>query len=175
MSRDLRHLLLVGFMGAGKSCVGRRVAELLGRPFVDLDEAIATAAGRSIPEIFDAEGEAHFRELEREALEALATAPPSVVATGGGVVGSLENRQTLNLLGHVIYLQVSIEEALERVGDIIGRPLLANGPEAAARLLDGREELYRAVADAEIDTVGETVEDIAALVAETALALEGVA
>lgn len=170
-----RHLLLVGFMGAGKSCVGQRVAELLGRPFVDLDEAIVARAGRSIPEIFEADGEARFRETETAALVGLVPEPPSVVATGGGIVHSLENRQMMHLLGNVIYLEVSIEEALARIGDADGRPLLAEGPVAAARLLDGREELYRAAADVAVDTVGETVDEIAAKVAQEARRLEGAA
>ncbi len=82
----MSHVFLIGFMGAGKSTVGPRLATRLDLPFIDLDDRIEAEQGKSIADIFDADGESHFRALEREALEALAAEPDSVVACGGGIV-----------------------------------------------------------------------------------------
>jgi len=159
----MSHVFLIGFMGAGKSTVGRIVAERLERPFVDLDARIEAERGRPIPEIFENDGEAAFRELEQEALHSLAEEAPSIVACGGGVVISDANRAALKRMGHVIYLRVSAGETLARVGNDGTRPLLsgAGGLIAATALLEARESLYTAVADATIDTVGRNAEDVA--------------
>ena len=152
----MSHLLLIGFMGAGKSMVGRRVAHVLGMPFIDLDEEIERASGTSVAEIFAAEGERTFRAAESAALASLADVEPAVVACGGGVVVDDENRRILRELGHVIYLRVEADEALARIGDTSGRPLLAHGDAAtmASTLLGARETLYRTTADAVVDTSG---------------------
>jgi len=157
------HVFLIGFMGAGKSTVGRLLAGELGLPFIDLDERIAAVAGRSVTEIFDAEGEQGFRTRESEALEALSDAPASVVACGGGIVLVDENRRLLKEMGIVLYLKVTAGEALARIGDTTGRPLLERGDAAsmAATLLAARETLYCALADAVIDTAGMTPEEVA--------------
>lgn len=159
----MSHVFLVGFMGAGKSTVGRTVAERLGRLFVDLDVRIEAASGRPVSELFETDGEATFRVLESDALDALAEEPPSIVACGGGVVVRDANRATLKALGHVIYLRVSAGETLARVGDDGTRPLLSGGGGllAATALLEARETLYTAVADATIDTAGRTAEEVA--------------
>jgi shikimate kinase len=158
------HVFLVGFMGSGKSTVGRLVASRLEMPFVDLDQAIVKAAGASIPQIFTECGEKAFRQLEHEALGALVAAPPSVVACGGGVVVDDRNRVLLKTLGRVVYLRVSAEEALARVGSAEGRPLLSGpDPLAAGRtLLAARERLYEAVADVTLDTSGKAPSSVAA-------------
>jgi shikimate kinase len=165
------HVFLIGFMGAGKSTVGRLVANHLELPFVDLDARVTESAGRSIVEIFDAEGEQGFRDRESEALAALAHDPPSVVACGGGIVLVDENRRLLAEMGRVVYLKVSAGEALARIGDTTGRPLLHCGDAAAmaATLLASRETLYRTVADVEIDTGGQ---DRAAVVRSVVDALQ---
>jgi shikimate kinase len=157
-----RHILLIGFMGSGKSSVGRLVAEALSAPFVDLDERVASSAGRTIPQMFAADGEPGFRAAESAALEALAEAGPSVVACGGGVVLDDANRSMLKRLGTVVYLQVSAEEALARIGDTSGRPLLKGGGVAmAAALLRSREALYETTADVTVPTVGKTPREVA--------------
>jgi shikimate kinase len=160
------HVFLIGFMGAGKSTVGGILAARLGLPFVDLDSEITRNAGRSIPEIFDAEGEQGFRSRETAALTALANVPASVVACGGGIVLIDENRRLLKQTGVVVYLKVSAEEAIARIGDTTGRPLLAHGDAAhmAATLLATRETLYGTVADAVVDTGGLTPERVAGAV-----------
>jgi len=159
----MSHVFLVGFMGAGKSTVGTLVAQKMGMPFVDLDRTVESADGRAISRIFAEDGEARFRQLEAAALSSLAEAPSSVVACGGGVVTRDENRGVLRSLGTVVYLRVTVEEMLARVGDDPSRPLLAGGGGvlAATALLDARESLYSAVSDVVIDTVDRTPESVA--------------
>jgi shikimate dehydrogenase len=159
----MSHLLLIGFMGAGKSTVGRLVAERLGLPFVDVDTLVERSDGRSVREIFDADGEPEFRALETIALESLESRPASVVGCGGGVVLSDANRTLLKRLGTVVYLRVTAAETLARVGDDHTRPLLAGagGALAASRLLEAREALYAAIADVVVDTVDRTPEEVA--------------
>lgn len=155
MTTPLRHVLLVGFMGSGKSSVGRLLANRLGAPFIDLDDRIAAEAGRAIPEIFQDDGEEAFRDRETASLRTLAEEPPSIVACGGGAVLRPENRGLLRELGTVVYLQVDAEEAVRRCPTGTGRPLLANrSPEDVARLLESREPLYAEVADLVVTTMG---------------------
>jgi shikimate kinase len=157
------HLLLIGFMGAGKSTVGRLAADRLELPFVDLDTLVQDRGGRSVRQIFEQEGEPAFRAMEAAALESLESMSPSVVACGGGVVLSDANRLRLKRLGTVVYLRVTAAETLARVGDDGTRPLLAGagGALVASRLLEAREALYSAVADAVVDTVDRTPEEVA--------------
>ncbi len=157
------HLFLIGFMGAGKSSVGRLLAADLGVPFIDLDESITTQAGRSIPEIFESEGEEAFRQLETEALLSLQDSTHSVVACGGGVVLAAANRGTLKRMGTVLYLKVDAAEALARIGDTSTRPLLSGpaGAMAATSLLAARECLYEALADKVVDTRGLSIPEVA--------------
>ena len=152
----MSHILLVGFMGAGKSTVGRILADILGMPFLDLDSRIEQNAGMSVREIFDAGGEERFRSLEHAALASLVGEQDSVVACGGGIVLRDENRALLKDLGTVVYLVVSAGEAIARVGDTHTRPLLsgAGGAVAATALLGARETLYATVADITVDTGG---------------------
>ncbi|MDZ4178284.1 MAG: shikimate kinase [Coriobacteriia bacterium] len=160
------HLFLVGFMGAGKSSVGRLVAGRLGLSFVDLDERIEAREGTPVAELFRRDGEQAFRVLETDALQALSTEDPSVVACGGGIIVLDENRRALKRLGRVVYLVVDAAEALARIGDTATRPLLSgpSGTMAATSLLGARKSLYAAVADVTVDTVGRTAEEVADLV-----------
>jgi shikimate kinase len=139
-------LWLVGMMGAGKSSVGAVLSARLGLPFVDLDRAIESAAGRSIHELFASEGEAGFRKREREALEAVA-GQRSVVALGGGAAAQPGVVERLLASGILIYLRARPETLAARVGADEARPLLA-GLDAEARLaklrrlLAERERFY---------------------------------
>jgi len=156
-------VFLVGFMGAGKSTVGRLAAAQLGMGFVDLDARIVEREGMPVADIFGIRGEDGFRDLESSELERVCAESPAVVACGGGIVVRDANRRVLKTCGTVVYLQVTAGEALARVGDVSSRPLLAHGgPAAAQTLLAARESLYQAVADITVDTVGRFPEDIAA-------------
>ena len=158
-----RPLILTGFMGSGKSSVGRVLAERLTCPFVDLDTEIVTIAGRSITEIFAQDGEQFFRTLESECLKRVLGSGRSVIATGGGVVVAEGNRSALRRHGVVVNLAVSLEQVLERLHNAADRPLFAgsNAPNSVKLLMDAREHFY-ADADIRIDTDGKSVEDVAA-------------
>jgi len=160
VSADVRvksHIVLVGMMGAGKTSVGKRLAESLGLSFVDSDEQVEARTGRTVREIFEADGEAAFRFEERTALtEALARPEPTVIAAAGGVVLDPANRDLLRSLpargGQVVWLKVDPAELVSRVGRADHRPLLENDPAGTLdRLSADREALYQAVATIVID------------------------
>ena len=157
-------LILTGFMGSGKSSVGKIVAERLGLRFVDLDAEIVAASGCSINDTFARDGEQAFRTLECSRLEqTLSTGEGCVLATGGGTVISAQNRTLMRSRGVIINLKVTLEQVLARLNGCSDRPLLA-GKDAAKRakaLIDEREQYY-ADADIRIDTDGKSVEDVAA-------------
>ena len=159
----MSHVFLIGFMGAGKSTVAELVAQRLGRPCVDLDRLVETSEGRTIAQMFAEDGEPAFRLRESASLASLADSPPSVVACGGGVVTRDANRAVLKSLGQVVYLRVTAEEMLARVGEDSHRPLLAGSGAvlAATTLLDARESLYSAIADFVVNTVGRSPHAVA--------------
>lgn len=129
-----RWIALVGMMGCGKSAVGRLVAHRLGAPFVDADEAIERAAGRTIAEIFERDGEAFFREREREVVARLLTGPPGVLATGGGTWTSPANRAAIEGAGVAVWLDADPAILWRRVSRQRGvRPLL-DAPDPLGRL-----------------------------------------
>ena len=157
-----RSLYLVGMMGSGKTSTGRPLAERLGYGFVDADAVIEQAAGCSIPDIFDRDGEAGFRSLESQVLSAISQRHSLVVATGGGVVTQPENWGMLHS-GIVIWLDVVPDQLLQRLNaDSTVRPLLQTAdPEAALdALLNERRPLY-AEADLTVVINDETPEAVA--------------
>ena len=157
-----RSLYLVGMMGSGKTSTGRPLAERLGYGFVDADAVIEQAAGCSIPEIFERDGEAGFRKLESQVLSAISQRHSLVVATGGGVVTQPENWGLLHS-GIVIWLDVVPEQLLQRLkADSTVRPLLQTAdPEVALNtLLNERRPLY-AEADLTVVINNETPEAVA--------------
>jgi shikimate kinase len=143
------HLVLVGMMGAGKTTLGKAVARRLGRPFLDSDEVIQVRTGRTVREIFEADGEAAFRELETEALaDAVERPEPSVIAAAGGVVLAARNRALLRRAGRVVWLHAPPEVLAGRVRQGDHRPLLADDPLGTLRQMEiDRAALYREVAD----------------------------
>jgi shikimate kinase len=165
---DVKPLLLVGFMGAGKTTVGMLVAQRLGRPFIDLDGWIEQDTGRTVAELFAEVGEDGFREAEFEALQEAAARPDAVVACGGGIVTYGPSLEMLTESNEVVYLSVTADECLARVsGELHGRPLLQGAdPAGASALLGLRELLYEEVADFTVDTVGRTPEEIAEQIGE---------
>lgn len=122
-----RPLVLVGMMGSGKSTIGRRLAKRLGLPFVDADEEIEKAAGRSINDIFEEFGEAEFRAGERRVMARLLDGEPKVIATGGGAFVDAETRRRVKREAVSIWLDAAIEVLAERTARRDTRPLLRNG------------------------------------------------
>ena len=149
--------VLVGFMGAGKTTVGRIIAEHLGQPFVDSDVLIEQRLGREIRDIFATEGEAYFRELEHATVANLVRGPEAVIALGGGAV---EDRRTRAVLrnARVIYLRVSYDEAMSRIQGDRFRPLL---PPDLDDVYQRRLPIYEDVSVFTIDTDGRRSDAIA--------------
>lgn len=148
------NLVLVGPMGAGKTCVGRRVAERFGLRLVDADHEIERLAGTSINTIFEVEGEAGFRARESAVLAALLAQDGIALSTGGGAVLDPDNRRRMRERGFVVHLVVSVEQQLARLARDRSRPLLARGDrEQVLRDLSAhRAPLYAEVADLVFDT-----------------------
>jgi shikimate kinase len=143
------NLILVGPMGAGKSSIGRRIADRLGMRFVDADSEIEARTGASISLIFELEGEAGFRQRERDVIGTLCAQRDQVIATGGGAVLDPDNRARLAAAGFVVYLQTGVERQLARLRRDRQRPLL-RAPDRRERLLAlgaQRDPLYREIAD----------------------------
>jgi len=165
----MKHLVLIGLMGAGKSTVGRACAARLGRPFVDTDELVEQQVGLTVDEIFRRDGESGFRALERAVVADVCASPePLVVACGGGAVLDPENRRALRGAGLVVWLRAPAATLARRVGDGATRPLLRNDPEGALRRLEQlREPAYEAAAHVSVSTDGVAVD----AVADTVLAL----
>lgn len=152
-------IVLVGFMGAGKSTVGRALADRLGLPFLDSDHVIERDQGRTVQEIFAADGEPAFRALERATVADLLDGPDVVLALGGGAVEDPATRTALAAVP-VIFLQVDLADALARTGDDARRPLLRR-PDLAA-LFEQRQAAYQEVATFVVPTRGRTVEQVVA-------------
>jgi shikimate kinase len=139
-----RPIALVGMMGVGKSSVGKRLAAALGIPFVDADDEIQAAAKLTIPEIFEAFGEAGFRDGERRVIARLIDGSPKVLATGGGAFAHPETRRLMLEQAITVWLDSDVETLLERVGRRSSRPLLQQGDprETLSRLKREREAAY---------------------------------
>jgi shikimate kinase len=160
-------IVLVGFMGSGKSSVGRELSRRFGVPFVDVDERIESAAGSPIRDLFAREGEPAFREREKAALRDALSVKGCVIATGGGAFSDEENRALLRSYAPVVYLEAAVETLLGRLAGDLGRPLLRGGDrEGVVReLLSRRVPGYR-TADVTVRTDGRTVEEVAGQVAD---------
>ena len=157
------NLYMVGLMGAGKTTVGRLLARRLKLRFLDSDHEIERRCGVKVPVIFEIEGEAGFRSRESRAIAELTALEGIVLATGGGVVISSENRRLLAASGTVVYLCARPEDLYERVRHDRNRPLLAT-PDPLARLRElyaERDPLYRAIADLVVDTGRQGVQALA--------------
>lgn len=179
-----RHIFLAGFMGTGKSAVGRAVASKLDWSFIDLDEFIESMCHRSIPELFRIEGETAFRNYESRALRLTVISPHSVIALGGGTPLRQGNANIIRATGRTWHLTASWEAIWDRVrAHIGGRPVLADlirisgvrEPTlrefiAFARpILDSREVVYRQIAGHTVDTSDATVDQLARMIVEDIL------
>jgi shikimate kinase len=150
-------IVVVGFMGAGKTTVGRLLAAKLGISFTDSDHVIEARAGRPIPQIFTDDGEPAFRQLEHEVIADLLTGPDIVLALGGGAAEHALTRELL-VEAPVACLRVSFAEALARVGGDGGRPMLARSD--LADVYERRQAAYSDVATVTVDVDGRSPEDI---------------
>ncbi len=149
-----KNIYLIGPMGAGKSTIGRRLAEMLGLEFDDTDHEIRRRTGVDIPTVFDFEGEEGFRRREKGVVEDLTQRDGLVLATGGGVVLDPDNRRLLSSHGFVVYLHCSPEQQFRRTERDRNRPLLqTEDPQARLRdLMAEREPIYRELADLVVTT-----------------------
>ncbi len=169
MSTAPTNIVLVGFMGSGKTSIGRLVAQRLGFQFVDTDAVIVERAGMQIPEIFERHGEAWFRAQETTTLRSMSILNRAVISTGGGIVVRPANHALLRDRGFVVWLTASEDVIFERVSRNKKRPLLhtANPRETMHKLLTERRHLYEAVAQYTLDTTTLAHESTAsALIAE---------
>jgi len=159
---NTRNIVLIGFMGTGKSSTGKAIAARLNRTFVDMDTVIEDRANCTIPEIFARQGEAHFRSLERALAQELSMRDTLVVAPGGGIVLNPDNVRDFQRNGYVVCLQASPDVIIERVSRAKNRPLLEQPDKAQAvrDLLAKRKDLYAAL-PIQVDTDGKTPEQVA--------------
>ncbi len=169
-----RRLLVVGMMGAGKSTAGRSAAAALGWQYLDSDEEVERATGRTVAEIFSTEGEGAFRAEESAALaEALEDDRPVVVSVAGGAVLDPDNRRRIAAGGRVVWLRAHPQTLAWRVGDGGGRPLLGQDPAGTlARLAAVRDPLYAEVADEVVDVDYLTPEEVTARLVAAARSLD---
>lgn len=159
----MNNVVLIGFMGSGKSSVGKVLADKLERNFIDMDDEIEVGEDKSINEIFDAYGEDHFRELETSYLEKLLTKKNKVIATGGGVILKEENISILKRIGTVVFLHTPYEQLLNNLRGDTKRPLLKDEDHSATikNLLNLREPIYFEASNMIIQTKDKTIEEIA--------------
>ena len=155
-----RPVFFVGFMGAGKTSVARKLARYAGVAAIDMDTYIERRCDMKVRDIFAQSGETGFRAIETDVLRELATGEPLLVSCGGGVVLADENRSILKERGYVVYLRVTAAEAASRISDLSTRPLFGD-LDQAQRIIEGRLPLYEDVADVEVDTAGRSSGSIA--------------
>src|SRR6266478_4734543 len=161
--RQIRNLTIIGFMGTGKSSVGRLVADLMHFTFLDTDDVIEARAGKTIGEIFEEHGETVFRDWERRIVEELTRRKKTVIATGGGLPANEANLTSLKTHSLVVCLWAGPEKIFERVRGQTHRPMLLNDPDPLARihdLLSQREPFYRQ-ADVLVNTELRSVREVA--------------
>ncbi|MGE9269011.1 MAG: shikimate kinase [Verrucomicrobiales bacterium] len=165
-----KNLILIGFMGSGKSTIGHALSKALGYPHLDTDELIVREAGLSIPEIFERHGEEHFRELETATLRGLRGKTHQIISTGGGIIGRPENRALLQELGYVVWLSARPEEILQRTSRNSNRPLLQteNPLETIHTLLSARLPHYEKTAHLKVETGGLDSSEISAGIIDSA-------
>ena len=158
-----RNVYLIGPMGSGKTAVGRRLATLLGIEFIDSDAEIEKRTGVDVRYIFEKEGEARFRERERDVIADLTALEGVVIATGGGVILDPANRERLAKTGTVVYLETTVDTLVRRTKSTKTRPLLMNDDPRAVleRLMVTRRPLYEQTADLRVETTGRQVRAVA--------------
>ena len=163
-----RAIVLIGFMGAGKSSLGRTLARMTGLPRFDTDEMVAARFGLTISEIFESQGEEKFREAETDTLRELSGKGQAIVVTGGGIVLRPGNIELLRALGIIVHLRADEATLFKRISRRTTRPLLrTENPRATVtELLRARLPLYGSAADVEVDTSALTHDEVAKLILE---------
>jgi shikimate kinase len=151
-------IFLVGFMGAGKTTVGKALAEILNYQFIDLDDLIQAATGKTVPDIFAELGEPYFRKCETDMLQACKTLEKTIIALGGGAYVSAENRKIIQGLGPAIWLDCPLAVIISRINFDGSRPL-ARGEDELSKLLAQRMPAY-ARADYHVDVGDKEVEEV---------------
>lgn len=162
MSKLDFNVFLIGFMGAGKSTIAKKLTEELDMELVEMDQRIVEEQGMSINEIFEQKGEAGFRDIESQLVVDLGKQEASIISCGGGVVVREQNVENMKKSGKIVFLTARPETILERVKDGTDRPLL-NGHmnvEYIEQLMEKRRALYEGAADIKISTDNKTVEEI---------------
>jgi len=139
----MKNIYLVGFMGSGKSTVGKILAEKLNMNFIDIDKLIEEKEGMKIKDIFEQKGESYFRELERKQIEVIVNQEGLVVSTGGGLGANLDNMNLMKKNGDVVWLDVSLNTVLDRLKNDQDRPLLKQPTEKIKQLFEERKNVYR--------------------------------
>lgn len=158
-----RNVFLIGPTGAGKTTIGKILAQEMKKAFYDVDDQIETRTGVDIPWIFDVEGEQGFRLREAQMIEELSQKQGVILATGAGAVLREDNRKMLSSRGIVIYLKASIKEQLDRTQDDKNRPLLQEGEvaETLSKMREQRTPYYEDLADYSFDTDGRSAKTVA--------------
>ncbi|MEI7641189.1 MAG: shikimate kinase [bacterium] len=153
MTNKKTNIVLIGFMGSGKTTIGKLLEKSTGKKLVDIDKSIEQKTKTKIKKIFALYGEAHFRKLETLAVKVVAKKKNMIIATGGGVVKKQENINLLKKTGVMVYLKSSFKTIVKRVGGRKTRPLFDTAhPEQAEALFKSRLALYKAAADIVVDT-----------------------
>lgn len=150
----MENIILCGFMGCGKTTLAKGLASELNMPLIDTDEEIVKRQGRTIAEIFEAEGEPFFRTLETALIEELSATEGKIISVGGGLAANRANHPYLKRAGKVILLDCGIEETLARILGDKARPLTADGRESLIARYNERKPIYEEVADIIIDSSG---------------------
>jgi shikimate kinase len=163
MSKFRDHIILIGFMGSGKTSVSRRLARQKRMNSIDMDAYIERETKMTIPQLFATEGEEAFRAREFDFLLSMLVRERSILSCGGGVVTRDESRELLKALGTVVYLEVDADEAVSRISRPETRPLLA-GPTPPAELLAARLRYYEDAADLKVNTCGHTIAQVTSAV-----------
>lgn len=158
----IENILLIGFMGSGKSTIGKQLSKYLNKNFIDMDEEIEKKENTSISNIFTNYGEEYFRKIETKYLESLLDKEDTIISTGGGIVLENYNRQLLKKIGKVIFLHADVNHIVDNVKDDTKRPLLKTKDyvKTISDLLESREDKYLSSADIIIQTSGKDVDSI---------------
>ena len=160
--KKYKNIYLIGLMGSGKTTLGKILSKKLDKNFYDSDHVIEEKLGVDVPMIFEYEGEAGFREREKDSLKELVSKQNIVLATGGGIILSKSNRDLLSENGIVIYLKSNQKDLIKRMKNDKTRPLLKNGniEEIIKKLCKEREPLYEEIADFEIMTKNKRIHEV---------------